>query len=95
MLIGFFEELMGDELHGSIERVMRGGDVLKCYAEEAQIESFKAIFVGLCVVLHGVPRVMLRDTCAEYDEQKKGQRVALIFVATVVLDQGEAFDETG
>ena len=51
--------------------------------------------MGLCVVLHGVPRVMLRDTCAEYDEQKKGQRVALIFVATVVLNQGEAFDEAG
>ena len=51
--------------------------------------------MGLSVVLHGVPRVMLRDTCAEYDEQKKGQRVALIFVATVVLNQGEAFDEAG
>ena len=74
---------------------MRGGDVLKLYTEEAQIESFKAVFVGLCVVLHGVPRVMLRDTCAEEDEQKKGQRVALIFVATVVLNQGEAFDEAG
>ncbi len=69
--------------------------MLKCYAEEAKIECFKALFVGLSIVLHGVPRVMLRDTCTEYNEQKKGQRVALIFVATVVLNQGEAFDETG
>ena len=51
--------------------------------------------MGLGIVLHSVPRVMLRDTCAEDDEQKKGQRVALIFVATVVLNQGEAFDEAG
>ena len=51
--------------------------------------------MGLSVVLHGVPRVMLRDTCAEYGGKKKGQRVALIFVATVVLNQGEAFDEAG
>ena len=59
------------------------------------MECFKAIFMGLGIVLHGVPRVMLRDTCTEYDEKKKGQRVALIFVATVVLNQGEAFDEAG
>ena len=82
-------------MHGLIKGVMRGGDVLKWYAEEAQIEYFKAIFVGLCVVLHGVPRVMIRDTCTEYAEQKKGQRVALIFVATVVLNQGEVFNEAG
>lgn len=69
--------------------------MLKWHAEEVQIESFKAFFMGLGIVLYGVPRVMLRDTCAEYDEQKKGQRVALIFVATVVLNQGEAFDEAG
>ena len=68
---------------------------LKWYAEEVQIECFKAISVGLHIVLHGVPRVMLRDTCAEYDKQKKRQRVALIFVATMILNQSEAFDETG
>ena len=67
----FFKELLGNELHGSIEGIMRGGYVLRWNGRKVYIERFKVIFVSLFVDMHGVPRVMFRDTCAEYDVQKK------------------------
>ena len=73
-------------MQGSIERVVGGGDVLELLPEELLIEFPEAGLVCLGVVLHGVPRIMLGDAGTEGDEKKEGQRVALVLIATVVVD---------
>ena len=49
--------------------------------------------LGLGIILHGIPRVMLRDACTEGDKEQKRQGVAFIFIATAVVNQAEATDE--
>ncbi len=59
-------------------------------SEALLVELPEAGLVCLSVVLHGVPRVMLGDAGTEGDEKKEGQRIALVLIATVVVDQAEA-----
>ena len=37
--------------------------------------------MGLRIVLYGEPRVMLRDTCAEYDVKKRGAKGSTYFLS--------------
>ena len=45
------------------------------------------------IILHGIPRVMLRDACTEGDKEQKRQGGAFVFIATAVVNQAEATDE--
>lgn len=47
----------------------------------------------LGIILHSVPRVMLRDACTEGGKEQKRQGVAFVFIATAVVNQTEATDE--
>lgn len=73
-------------MQGSIERVVGGGDMLELLPEELLVELPEASLVFLGVVLHGVPRVMLGDAGTEGHEEKEGQWVALVLIATAVVD---------
>ena len=37
-------------------------------------------------LLHGAPRAMLEDAGTESNEKKEGQRIALVLMATTVVD---------
>ena len=49
--------------------------------------------LGLAIILHSVPRVMLRDACTEGDKEQKRQGIAFVFIATAVVNQAEAINE--
>ena len=84
---------MWDKLKSSIEGIGGGGDMLKLLSEELLVELPKTCLMCLGIILHGVPRVMLRDACTEGDKEQKRQGVAFIFIATSVVNQTEATDE--
>ena len=54
--------------------------------EELLVELPEASLVCLGIVLHGVLRVMLGDTGTEGDEKKERQRIALVLIATTVIN---------
>jgi len=70
-LIGFFEDLVWDELKSSIERGVGRGDILKLLSEELLVKLPKTCLMCLGIILHGVPRVMLKDACTEGDKEQK------------------------
>ena len=70
-------------------------DMLKLLSEEQLVKLPKTYFMCLGIILHGVPRFMLRDACTEGDKEQKRQGVAFIFIATAVVNQTEATDEAG
>lgn len=74
---------------------MGGGDMFKLLSEELLVELPKTCLMCLGIILHGVPRVMLRDACTEDDKEQKRQGVAFVFIATVVVNQTETTDKTG
>jgi len=90
-----FEDLVWDELKSSIEGIVGGGDMFKLLSEELLVELPKTCLMCLGIILHGVPRVMLRDACTEDDKEQKRQGVAFVFIATVVVNQTETTDKTG
>ena len=92
-MVGLFEDLVWDELKGSIEGVVGGGDMLKLIPEELLVKLPKTCLMCLGIILHGVPRVMLRDACTEGDKEQKRQGVAFVFIATAVVNQAKATDE--
>lgn len=92
-MVGLFEDLVWDELKSSIEGVVGGGDMLKLLHEELLVKLPKIGLMCLGIILHGAPRVMLRDACAEGDKEQKRQWVAFIFIAMAVDNQAEATDE--
>ena len=48
-----------------------------------------------CIILHGVPRVMFRDTGTECDQKQEGQGITFVLVVTAVINQGETPDKAG
>jgi len=78
-LIGLFEDLVWDELKSSIVGIVGGRDMLKLLSEEQLLKLPKTCLMCLGIILYGVPRVMLRDTCTEGDKEQKRQGVAFIF----------------
>ena len=74
---------------------MGGGDMLKLLSEELLVELPKTYLMCLGIILHSVPRVMLRDACTEDDKEQKRQGVAFVFIATAVVNQTETTDEAG
>ena len=84
---------MGDNLQGSIERIVGGGNMLEFLPGELLVELPEAGLVCLGVVLHGVPKVMLGDVGTEDDEKKEGQRLALVLIITEIVEQPKAGDE--
>ena len=62
---------MWDELKSSIERVVGRGDMLKLLSEELLVKLPKTCLMCLGIILHGVPRVMLKDACTEGDKEQK------------------------
>ena len=94
-MIGLFEDLVWDELKSSIVGIVGGRDMLKLLSEEQLLKLPKTCLMCLGIILHGVPRVMLRDTSTEGDQEQKRQGVAFVFIATVVVNQPETTDEAG
>ena len=92
-MIGSFEDLVWDELKGSIEGIAGGGDMLKFHPEGLLVKLPKTCLMCLGLILHGMPKVVLRDACIEGDKEQKRQGVAFIFIATAVVNQAEATDE--
>ena len=45
--------------------------------------------------MHGVPRVMFRDTGTECDQKQEGQGITFVLVVTAVINQGETPDKAG
>ena len=86
---------MWDELKSSIERGVGRGDILKLLSEELLVKLPKTCLMCLGIILHGVPRVMLKDACTEGDKEQKRQGVAFVFIATAVVNQTETTDEAG
>ncbi len=84
---------MGDDLQGSIGRIVGGGDMLELLPEEQLVELPEAGLVCLGLVVLGAPRVVLGNAGTEGNEKKEGQRVALVLIATAVIDQADAADE--
>ena len=80
-------------MKSSIEGIVGGGGMLKLLPEELLIKLPKTCLRCLVIILHGVPRVMFRDTCTEGDKEQKRQGVAFIFIATAIVNQTEATDE--
>ena len=78
-MIGLFEDLVWDELKSSIVGIVGGRDMLKLLSEEQLLKLPKTCLMCLGIILYGVPRVMLRDTCTEGDKEQKRQGVAFIF----------------
>jgi hypothetical protein len=71
-LIGLFEDLVWDELKSSIEGIVGGGrDMLKLLPEKLLVKLSKTCLMCLGRILHGVKRVMFRDTCTEDDKEQK------------------------
>lgn len=62
---------MWDELKSSIERVVGRGDMLKLLSEELLVKLPKTCLMCLGIILHSVPRVMLKDACTEGDKEQK------------------------
>ena len=62
---------MWDELKSSIERGVGRGDILKLLSEELLVKLPKTCLMCLGIILHGVPRVMLKDACTEGDKEQK------------------------
>ena len=95
-MIGLFEDLVWDELKSSIEGFVGGGVTCSSSSpEELLVKLPKTCLMCLVIILHGVPRVMLRDACTEGDKEQKRQGVAFIFIATAVVNQTETTDEAG
>ena len=92
-MVGLFEGLVWDELKSSIEGIVGGGDMLKLLHEKLLVKLPKTSLMCLGIILHGVPRVMLRDACTEDSKEQKRRGVAFIFIATAVVNQAEATDE--
>ena len=69
--------------------------MLKLLPEELLVKLPKTCLMCLGIILHGVPRVMLRDACTKGDKEQKRKGVAFIFIATAVVNQAEATDEAG
>ena len=70
-MIGLFEDLVWDELKSSIEGIVGGRDMLKLLSEEQLVKLPKTCLMCLGRILHGVKRVMFRDTCTEDDKEQK------------------------
>ena len=94
-MVGSFEDLVWDELKSSIEGIVGGGDMLKLLSEKLLVKLPKTCLMCLGIILHSVPRVMLRDACTEGDKEQKRQGVAFVFIATAVVNQTETTDEAG
>ena len=77
---------MGDDLQGSIRRIVGGSDILELLPAELLVELPEAGLVCLGVVVLDVPKGMLGDAGTEGNEKKGGQWVALVLIATAVVD---------
>lgn len=62
---------MWDELKSSIERAVGRGDMLKLLSEGLLVKLPKTCLMCLGIILHSVPRVMLKDACTEGDKEQK------------------------
>ena len=78
-MIGLFEDLVRDELKSSIEGIVGRRDMLKLLSEEQLVKLPKTYFMCLGIILHGVPRFMLRDACTEGDKEQKEARGSVYF----------------
>lgn len=45
--------------------------------------------------MHGVPRVMFRDTAQNAIRKQEGQGITFVLVVTAVINQGETPDKAG